>query len=470
MLKNFAEVKNALASGKSVLDIVNEYIATIHSKKHFNIFVEVFEDSARQQATLIDEKIANGTAGRLAGMVIGIKDNICYKGHVVTAASKILENFESLFTATALQRLIDEDAVIVGRLNCDEFSMGGTSESSVYGPVINPLDESRISGGSSGGSGAAVAANLCTVALGTDTGGSIRQPASFTGTYGFKPTYGRISRYGIVAHASSFDQLGVIGNSLEDVALTIEVMAGKDEMDNTSSSKTVENLQPVLPQEKLKIAVIKEYLENPALHPTIKTAFGVLVDQLKADGHEINEVSFPYADYLAPCYYTLTTGEASSNLARYDGVHFGRRAENAKGPEEVYLQSRSEGFGAEVKRRIMAGTFVLSNEFYDDYYVKAQKVRRLIQDATSEILSSADVILSPTTFDVARKREKTVELIDAYATDMYTVHANLAGVPAVAIPQKTQIDGMPISFQLMGNFFEEKALFGYSQLIKKYSQ
>ncbi|MBN9294839.1 MAG: Asp-tRNA(Asn)/Glu-tRNA(Gln) amidotransferase subunit GatA [Flavobacteriia bacterium] len=469
MYKNFAEVKSALASGRRVVDILEDYLKRIESKKQLNAFLEVFSESARQRAKEVDAKIADGTAGRLAGMIIGIKDNICYKNHKVSASSKILENFESLYTATALQRLIDEDAVIIGRLNCDEFAMGSSNENSAFGNVLNPLNEDCVPGGSSGGSAAAVAANLCTVALGSDTGGSIRQPASFTGTYGIKPTYGRISRYGLIAYASSFDQIGAFANDLEDTALVTEIMAGADEMDSTSSREEVTDYTPVLPAGKLKIAYIKECLEI-GVNAHIKEAFLKLIEELKADGHEVTEVSFPYLDYMVPMYYVLTTAEASSNLSRFDGVHYGYRSPNAQGTEETYKKSRSEGFGAEVKRRIMTGTFVLSHGYYDAYYSKAQKVRRVLQEKTNEILAQADFIISPASPNVAFKRGAISEPIEMYLQDIYTVHANLTGHPAIAIPHGQKIDGLPFAVQLMGKFFKEKELFDYSKLLEKYIQ
>lgn len=468
MYKNFNEVKNALASGKSVLDILETYLQAIESKKHLNAFLEVFEDSAREQAKKVDEKIANGTAGKLAGMVIGIKDNICYKGHHVTASSKILEGFESLFTATALQRLLDEDAVVIGRLNCDEFAMGSSNENSAFGNVLNPLDEKCVPGGSSGGSAASVAANLCTISLGSDTGGSIRQPASFTGTYGIKPTYGRISRYGLIAYASSFDQIGCFANDLEDVALVTEIMAGEDEMDSTSSSEKVTNYSVELPTKKLKFAYLKEGLEIDSIQPEIKEQFLTLIEQLKNDGHEVNEIQFPYLDYLVPTYYVLSTAEASSNLSRFDGVHYGHQAKESNGIDDLYKKSRSEGFGPEVKRRIMAGTFVLSQGYKDAYYSKAQKVRRLLQEKTNEILTNNDCILMPTSPIVAFEQNAITNPIEMYLQDIYTVFANLTGHPAISIPHQHKIKNLPFGIQLTGQFFKEDDLFRYSKLIENY--
>lgn len=468
MYKNFEEVKNALASGESVLNILSSYLQRIEAHKPLNAFLEVFEESANQQARAIDEKIANNTAGKLAGMVIAIKDNICYKDHIVSASSKMLEGFQSLFTATALQRLIDEDAIIIGRLNCDEFAMGSSNENSAFGNVCNPLDETRVPGGSSGGSAVAVAANLCTVALGSDTGGSVRQPASFTGTYGIKPTYGRISRYGLIAYASSFDQIGCFANNLKDVALVTEIMSGEDEMDSTSSSEKVLSFTPELPTEKLKIAYLKEGLELASIHPEIKASFFDLIEQLRKEGHEITEVSFPYLDYLVPTYYVLSTAEASSNLSRFDGVHYGHQTKESNGIDDLYKKSRSEGFGPEVKRRIMAGTFVLSHGYRDAYYQKAQKVRRLLQQKTDEILTENHFILMPTSPNIAFKQNAVTDPIEMYLQDIYTVFANLTGHPALSIPHRHRIDKMPFGFQVTAGFFREPELFNYCKLIEKY--
>jgi aspartyl-tRNA(Asn)/glutamyl-tRNA(Gln) amidotransferase subunit A len=363
MLRTYAEVKQAISSGDTVMSILEGYLSAIEANKDLNAFLEVFEESARQQAKLVDEKIKNGTAGRLAGMVIGLKDNMCYKGHKVSAASKILFNFESLFTGTAVERLIAQDAIIIGRLNCDEFAMGSSNENSAFGPVLNPIDKTKVPGGSSGGSAAAVAAGLCTASLGSDTGGSIRQPASFTGTYGMKPTYGRISRHGLIAYASSFDQIGPFTNSLEDAALLLEIMAGTDDFDSTASTKPVDNYSEFQSDKKSKVAVIKESYEVEGIDAEVKATLDRAIEKLKSAGHTVEFVSFPYLEYMVPTYYVLTTAEASSNLSRFDGVHFGHRSESAKGVEETYKKSRSEGFGPEVQRRIMAGTFVLSHGF-----------------------------------------------------------------------------------------------------------
>jgi aspartyl-tRNA(Asn)/glutamyl-tRNA(Gln) amidotransferase subunit A len=472
-LKNFSslsEIQKALASDHTTcLGLVDYYLNRIDQHKDLNIFLEVFTDEARIRAQEIDEKLKAGTAGRLAGMVIALKDNICYKGHSVSAASKILDNFESVFSASVVERLLAEDALIIGRVNCDEFAMGSSNENSYYGPVKNPIDSSRVPGGSSGGSAAAVAADLCQVALGSDTGGSIRQPAAFCGVVGLKPTYAKVSRYGLIAYASSFDQIGPLAKSVDDAALVTEIIAGKDPMDSTSSSMPVESYSSFSKSaEKKKIAYLSEYINAPGLNPEIKEKFLALIDRLKSEGHELIEKNFPYIDAMVPCYYILTTAEASSNLARYDGVHFGYRSPNAVDLESTYKLSRTEGFGEEVKRRIMLGTFVLSSGYYDAYYTKAQKVRRLIKEHTDAIFSEVDYILMPTTPSTAFKRgiENTDPTV-AYLEDIFTVHANLAGVPAISLPMWKDNQGLPIGVQLMASSHQEDALLSFSKHLMK---
>lgn len=465
MFRNFAEVKQAISSGDTVISILEHYLEAIHERPELNAFLEVFEDSARESAHAVDQKIAAGTAGKLAGMVIGLKDNLCYKGHRVSAASHILENFESLFTGTAVERLLAEDAIIIGRLNCDEFAMGSSNENSAFGPVLNPLNTKMVPGGSSGGSAAAVAAGMCTVALGSDTGGSIRQPASFTGTYGLKPTYGRISRHGLIAYASSFDQIGPFANSLEDVALLLEVMAGSDEYDATASTRPVENYGE-RSEKKFKVAVIAESLEMDGLDSEIRAALNQIIDELKEEGHQVEPVSFPYLDYMVPAYYLLTTAEASSNLSRFDGVHYGYRSPAAVGVEATYKKSRSEGFGAEVQRRIMAGTFVLSHGYYDAYYTKGQKVRRVLQNRTNEIFEQYDIILLPTTPTTAFEINAVKDPISMYLQDIFTVHANLSGHPAISLPLGTHSNGLPFGIQVMGKTFGEKEMLNFSALLE----
>lgn len=467
MYNNFAEVKQAIASGSSVLDIVNTYLSEIERRKELNAFLEVFEDTVREQAKRVDEKIKSGTQGRLAGMVIGLKDNICFKGHKVSASSKILEGFESLYSATVVERLLMEDAVIIGRLNCDEFAMGSSNENSAFGPVKNVVNTSCVPGGSSGGSAVAVAAGLCTVALGSDTGGSIRQPASFTGTIGVKPTYGRVSRYGLIAYASSFDQIGPFTNSVEDAALVLEIIAGKDEYDTTASSRPVGEYTLSDTPSSRKIAVIREAANHEGVNEEVRVKFEQLIQQLTDAGHQVEEVSFPYMDQMVPTYYVLTTAEASSNLSRFDGVHYGHRSQVAEGVEQTYTKSRTEGFGPEVKRRIMAGTFVLSHGYYDAYYTKAQKVRRVLRDKTDEIFADFDFVLLPTTPDSAFELNAVSDPIQMYLQDIFTVHANHTGNPAISLPLGKKSDGMPFGIQLMANHFEEKSLLEFSDYLMK---
>jgi aspartyl-tRNA(Asn)/glutamyl-tRNA(Gln) amidotransferase subunit A len=467
MYKSYVDVKQAIKSGVSAVDITNFYLKKIKDNDHLNAFLEVFSVSALEKAKDVDAKIANGTAGKLAGMVIGLKDNICYQDHKVSASSKILENFTSLYSATVVERLLAEDAILIGRLNCDEFAMGSSNENSAYGPVKNPLNNALVPGGSSGGSAAALAAGLCTAALGSDTGGSIRQPASFTGTYGMKPTYGRISRYGLIAYASSFDQIGPFTNTLEDSALLLEVMAGKDEKDSTSSSKSTEKYIGVKTDKKYKIAVLKECFENEGIHPTVKAKMQECINTLTNAGHQVKIVSFPYMEYMVPTYYVLTTAEASSNLSRFDGVHYGYRSTNAVGVEQTYKKSRTEGFGTEVKRRIMAGTFVLSHGYYDAYYTKGQKVRRVLQNRTNEILNTADIILTPTTPDVAFALNGVTDPIQMYLQDIFTVHANLTGNPSISLPLGKNTEGLPFGIQVMANHFEEKKMYDFCTTLEE---
>lgn len=452
------QLQSDLASGKTnCQQLVAESIKAIEDKKQLNAFLEVFSDSAIAQAKLVDEKIASKTAGKLAGVIIGLKDNICYKGHKVSASSKILEGFESLYSSTVVERLLAQDAIIIGRLNCDEFAMGSSNENSAFGKVLNPINEKTVPGGSSGGSAAAVAAGLCHIALGSDTGGSIRQPASFTGTVGLKPTYGRISRWGLIAYASSFDQIGPITKTVEDAALLLEIMAGADAYDTTASQKQVGTYSSALAdKKKYKIAYLKECIDSEGLDPEVKQQTLSALDKLKQNGHTVGAVDFPYLDFLVPTYYVLTTAEASSNLSRFDGVHFGYRSPNATDLESTYKKSRSEGFGKEVKRRIMLGTFVLSAGYYDAYYGKAQKVRNKIRQKTREILADYDFIITPSTPGTAFEFGKnSADPIKMYLEDIFTVQANIVGCPAISVPNGLHSNGLPIGLQIMGRDFEE---------------
>ena len=468
--RSYHSLKKALISGDvTCVSIVQNYLDRIQEHADLNAFVEVYPDEVMANAKIVDEKISSGKHGKLAGMVIGIKDNLCYQNHKVSAASKILNDFESLYTATSVQRLIDEDALIIGRLNCDEFAMGSGNENTIYGPVKNPLNVFKVAGGSSGGSAAAVTAGLCLTALGSDTGGSIRQPAAFCGIVGLKPTYSRVSRHGLIAYASSFDQIGPLANNVKDASLILEVISGKDEFDSTVSSKKVDQYSTLdFNAKPKKIAYIKECLESNGLDAEIKKSIISKIDDLKLQGNIVEPVSFPYLDLLVPTYYVISTAEASSNLARYDGVHYGYRSENITDLESSYINSRSEGFGEEVKRRIMLGTFVLSAGYHDAYFTKAQKIRRLIKQKTDELFLSYDFVISPTTphtaFDIGEKyKDPTV----MYLEDIFTVQANLSGNPAISLPLSNHSNGMPIGLHIMANHFNEAELLSFSSIISK---
>ena len=467
---SYTETINALKCGETTcVNIVTNYLSTISDKNNeINAFVEVFSEEALEKAKQIDQKISEGNSGKLAGMVIGIKDNICYKNHKVSASSKILSDFESLYSATVIEKLEQEDAIIIGRLNCDEFAMGSANENSIYGAVKNPHNTNKVPGGSSGGSAAAVASNMCLATLGSDTGGSIRQPAAFCGVVGLKPTYSRVSRYGLIAYASSFDQIGTITNNIEDASLILEVISGKDKNDSTSSSVKVEDYSSFSKNGKKKIAVISDCINHKGLDSEVKNKVEESIIKLKELGHEVEYVSFPYLDFLVPTYYVLTTAEASSNLARFDGVHYGFRSEKTENLEQTYINSRTEGFGEEVKRRIMLGTFVLSAGYHDAYYKKAQQVRRLVQNKTNEILENYDFILSPTTphtaFDLGKKQTDPTVM---YLEDIFTVQANITGHPSISLPLYKHSRGMPFGLQILSQKFTEKKLLSFSEEIMK---
>ncbi|RFZ95682.1 Asp-tRNA(Asn)/Glu-tRNA(Gln) amidotransferase subunit GatA [Mucilaginibacter conchicola] len=470
MAKNYhsySDIKSGLTSGEvSVEQLVNNYLQQIKANTHLNVFNEVFGDEALANARALDTRLKNNEpVGKLAGMVIGIKDNICYKDHKVTASSKILENFTSIYSSTIVERLLAEDAIIIGRCNCDEFAMGAANENSYFGPVKNFADETRVGGGSSGGSAVAVQACMCHAAIGTDTGGSVRQPASFCGVIGLKPTYGRISRHGIISYASSFDQVGPITNSVEDAALLLEIMSGPDEYDATLAHEPVPQATEVKKETgKKRIAYLQEALSSPGVDADVKATLTTYIDKLRADGHTVKPISFELLDYLVPTYYILAMAEASSNLARYDGVHYGYRSPNATDLVTTYKKSRSEGFGKEVKRRIMLGTFVLSAGYYDAYYAKAQKVRRLIQDKTNEVLNEFDFILTPTAPEPAFALGlKEKDPVVTYLYDIFTVQASLAGMPAISLPAGNNSKGLPLGLQLLTKKFAERELLNFSE-------
>lgn len=467
---SFDEIQSALENkAYTCQTIVNYYLSNIKTKAHLNAFVEVYEQSAREQALKVDDKLSQGIAGKLAGMVIGIKDVLNLAGHPATAGSKILKGYISQHTATAIQRLIEEDAIIIGRLNCDEFGMGSSNENSVYGKVHNALDPNKVPGGSSGGSAVAVQANLCTVSLGSDTGGSVRQPAAFTGVIGMKPTYSRVSRWGLIAYASSFDTIGIFSKTIKDNALVMEVIAGYDEWDSTSSKKSVLPYSQLLPfDRKVKVAILRETLDSPGLQSEIKKNTEAVLVKLEKEGHQVEAVSFPLLQYLLPTYYILSTAEASTNLSRFDGVKYGYRSPNSTDLESLYIKSRSEGFGDEVKRRIMLGTFVLSSNYYDAYFEKAQKVRRVIKEYTEQILTTFDYILLPTTPTTAFGfGEHGSDPLAMYLEDLYTVQASVTGMPAISIPNGKDYAGMPIGLQVITNSFREADLYAFSDYLLK---
>ncbi len=447
--------------------LVEDTLVQIQNQKHLNAYLETFEATAKQKAAAVDQKIKLKTQGKLAGVIIGIKDNICYKNHKLSCASKILDGFESLYSSTVVEKLLAEDAIIIGRLNCDEFAMGSSNEKSAFGKVLNPINIATTPGGSSGGCSAAVAANLCHVSIGSDTGGSVRQPAAFTGTVGLKPTYGRVSRWGLAAYASSFDQIGPITKTVKDSALMLSIISGADSFDATVSRQPVPNYVNALnSNKKYKICYIKECVENASISAEVKQNTLNTIEKFKALGHTVESITFPYLDYLVPIYYILTTAEASSNLSRYDGVHFGYRSPNATDIESIYKKSRSEGFGIEVKRRIMLGTFVLSAGFYDTYYKKAQRVRQLIQNETNELFKQYDFIITPSTPRTAFKfGANDLDPIQMYLEDIYTVQANIVGCPAISVPNGTDSKGNTIGFQIMARNFEEEQMFNLANQI-----
>lgn len=460
--KTFAEARKAIADGLTVAELAQRSLAEAERRKDLNAFLELFPESALAKAAEVDAKLKTGNAGPLAGMLVSIKDNICYKGHRVSAASRILEGFTSLYSATVVERLLAADAVIIGRTNCDEFAMGSSNENSAYGIVRNPIEPSVVPGGSSGGAAASVAAGIVHVALGSDTGGSIRQPASFTGTVGFKPTYGRVSRYGLIAFASSFDQIGPFAHNVEDAATVYDVIAGNDPLDSTTSRKSSAPIALSEPG-KLRIGYFREGVEREGMDPEIVSHMRAQIARLREAGHVVEPVDVPLLDHQVPTYYILATAEASSNLARFDGIHYGHRSKSAHGVEETYRLSRTEGFGPEVKRRILLGTFVLSAGYYDAYYGQAQRVRRILRDRTLEALTDFDLLLGPTCPTTAFGHGAISDPVAMYLQDIFTVQANLAGTPAISLPTGQHSNGLPFGLQLMAKPFDEALLLSASR-------
>ena len=475
MNKTFSELSNELKTGKiSCKSLVENYLQNIEKKKHLNAFITVIDkNKLAKRAELIDSKIKSGPAGRAAGMIVAVKDAIVVKDERNTSGSKILENYISPYNATVIDRLEQEDAIIIGKANLDEFAMGSSNENSAYGNVLNPLDTSRVPGGSSGGSVVAVAAEMSTVALGSETGGSVRLPASFCGVVGLKPTYGRISRYGLTAFASSFDQIGPIGNNVEDTAHVTNIIAGVDALDSTTANVPVPNYSEELKNDVkgLRIGIPKEYF-GKGLNIEIEKSIHIMIDKLSKEGAEIVDVSLPNTEYGIATYYILVTAEASSNLARYDGIRYTYRSSKAGTISETFIKSRSEAFGEEVKRRIMLGTYVLSAGYYEAYYKKAQKVRTLIKNDFDKVFSNKiDCLLAPTSPTVAFKfGEKTNDPLSMYLSDVYTVNINIAGNPALSIPCGKNSENMPIGIQVIARDFDESMCFRVGHAIEKLAQ
>jgi aspartyl-tRNA(Asn)/glutamyl-tRNA(Gln) amidotransferase subunit A len=446
---------------------VQFYLEQIKSQQDLNAYLEIFADEALTRANALDaQRVEGKPMGPLHGVVVGIKDVISYKGHALSAASKMLENYTAVYSATAVERLLAAGAIIIGRQNCDEFAMGSSNENSAFGPVKNAANPSLVAGGSSGGSAVAVQANLCMVSLGSDTGGSVRQPADFCGVVGFKPSYGRISRYGLIAYASSFDQIGILSKNITDAAMVLEVIAGADDFDSTVSARIVptysQSIQAV--GAKKKIAYYKETLTHPGLDPEIKNQIEHQIETLRAAGHHVEALDFDLLNFIVPTYYVLTTAEASSNLSRFDGIRFGHRTSHQVDDlNTLYTLSRTEGFGAEVQRRILLGTFVLSAGYFDAYFTKAQQVRQKLVDFTKQVFEQYDFIISPTVpttaFKLGMQHQSATEI---FLADIYTVYANLVGIPSISLPLYTHSNGMPFGLQVMSASFEEAALLNFS--------
>ncbi|MCC5829693.1 MAG: Asp-tRNA(Asn)/Glu-tRNA(Gln) amidotransferase subunit GatA [Phycisphaeraceae bacterium] len=464
-------LKEAIDAGRcSALEATTAYLERIEAlNPAINAYHEVYAQRALDQARLADE---GHRPGPLSGLPISIKDNLCTEYGRTTCSSRMLAEFEAPYTATVVKRLEAAGAVILGKTNMDEFAMGSSSEHCAWGPVRNPWDTERGPGGSAGGAAAAAAAWLCAGGLGSDTGGSIRQPAAYCGVVGLKPTYGRVSRYGLVAFASSLDQIGPVTRSVRDSALLMNVISGHDPLDSTSSSHPVDDFLAGLeePPARLRIGLARQYL-GEGNHAAVKAAVDQAVKILSGAGAQIIEVDLPHTEYGIPTYYIVATSEASSNLARYDGVHYGHRTRNAKDLVDLYAASRAEGFGDEVKRRIMLGTYALSSGYFDAYYVRALKVRRLIRRDFDQAFENCDVLLCPTTTDPAFVAGKNADdPLSMYLNDVYTVNANLAGIPGISIPGGlAEVDGvaLPVGVQLLGPMFEEARLLRIARLLER---
>ena len=457
-----AEIQNKLTKGEcSCRELTEAYLQRIEAlDPRIQAFLTVLREEALDQAEAADVMRQEGARGPLLGVPLGIKDNMCIAGAPTTCASKILANFRPPYDATVINRLRRAGAVFLGKMNMDEFAMGSSCENSGFHPTANPYDLERIPGGSSGGSAAAVAAGMAPGTLGSDTGGSIRQPAALCGVVGMKPTYGRVSRYGLVAFASSLDQIGPFTRTVEDSALLLNAIAGHDPLDSTSAPTPAPDFTASLghPIKGLRVGLPKEYFID-GMDPEIEKSVRAAVEELARQGAEIIEISLPHTDYAVATYYVVATAEASSNLARYDGAHYGYRAGGTKNIVEMFTRTRTEGFGAEVKRRIMLGSYVLSAGFYDAYYLKALKVRTLIKRDFERAFEQCDVIATPTSPEAAFKfGEKAADPLKMYLSDIFTISANLAGIPGMSLPCGFTSKGLPIGLQLLAPDFEEERL------------
>lgn len=467
--QGLTDIQQQLRRGETTcVALVESYLARLHRSEALNAFTSVLAERALARAEQVDTRLASGHAGALAGAMVAVKDLVALADAPLTCASRMLEHFVPPYSATAVERLEAADAIIIGKTNMDEFAMGSSSENSAFGAVRNPHDHERVAGGSSGGSAAAVAAELATAALGSDTGGSIRQPAAFCGVVGLKPTYGRVSRWGLVAFASSLDQIGPITVTVEDAARVLEVIAGHDERDSTSASVHVPAFSQLLDGgvRGKTVGLPREYLSG-GLQREIHAAIENAKKLLERNGAIIKEVSLPHTEFAIATYYIICTAEASSNLSRYDGARYGRRAGNVETLEEMYVKSRSEGFGPEVKRRIMLGTYVLSAGYYDAFYRRAMKVRTLIRRDFDAAFSQCDALLTPTTPSTAFKLgEKLDDPLQMYLSDIFTVSVNLAGLPGISIPAGKDDSGLPIGVQLIGKPFDEVTLLQIARLLE----